>query len=139
MTTLKLVGVAVLCGIFTGIRGGLFSVAMWRLNVRIRTTLFSSLLTQELGFFDMQQTGGWLCGCFMQSVWGGFKEACEHADVLYSLDCEVSKRVTAGMWDACIGMCAVHILNDCCCCCCCALQERSPAACLLTPQLSVTA
>ncbi|WIA09667.1 hypothetical protein OEZ85_009053 [Tetradesmus obliquus] len=57
MTTLKLVAVAVLCGVFTGVRGGLFSVAMWRLNVRIRTTLFNSLLTQEIGFFDTQQTG----------------------------------------------------------------------------------
>jgi ATP-binding cassette subfamily B (MDR/TAP) protein 9 len=62
MTTLKLVGVAVLCGVFTGIRGGLFSVAMWRLNVRIRTTLFNSLLTQEIGFFDTQQTGGLVHG-----------------------------------------------------------------------------
>lgn len=62
MTTLKLVGVAVLCGVFTGVRGGLFSVAMWRLNVRIRTTLFNSLLTQEIGFFDTQQTGGALEG-----------------------------------------------------------------------------
>jgi ABC-type multidrug transport system fused ATPase/permease subunit len=57
MTTLKLVGVAVLCGAFTGLRGGLFSLAMWRLNVRIRQELFKSLLAQEVGFYDTSQTG----------------------------------------------------------------------------------
>lgn len=57
VTTLKLVGVAVLCGAFTGLRGGLFSLAMWRLNVRIRQELFKSLLAQEVGFYDTVQTG----------------------------------------------------------------------------------
>lgn len=57
MTTLKLVGVAVLCGAFTGLRGGLFSLVMWRLNVRIRQELFKSLLAQEVGFYDTSQTG----------------------------------------------------------------------------------
>lgn len=57
MTTIKLLGVAVLCGAFTGLRGGLFSLAMWRLNVRIRQELFKSLLTQEVGFYDTAQTG----------------------------------------------------------------------------------
>lgn len=60
VTTLKLVGVAVLCGAFTGLRGGLFSLAMWRLNVRIRQELFKSLLAQEVGFYDTVQTGGCL-------------------------------------------------------------------------------
>lgn len=50
-------GVALLCGLFSGVRGGLFSVAMWRLNVRIRTALFASLLAQEVGFYDKVQTG----------------------------------------------------------------------------------
>jgi hypothetical protein len=62
MTTLKLVGVAVLCGAFTGLRGGLFSLAMWRLNVRIRQELFKSLLAQEVGFYDTAQTGVRGCG-----------------------------------------------------------------------------
>jgi len=57
VTSLKLVGVAVLCGVFTGLRGGLFSLAMWRLNVRIRQELFKSLLAQEVGFYDTAQTG----------------------------------------------------------------------------------
>jgi ABC-type multidrug transport system fused ATPase/permease subunit len=60
MTTLKLLGVAVLCGAFTGLRGGLFSLAMWRLNVRIRQELFKSLLAQEVGFYDTAQTGAGL-------------------------------------------------------------------------------
>lgn len=58
VTTMKLIGVAILCGIFTGIRGGMFSVAMWRLKVRICNALFASLLAQEIGFFDKVQTGG---------------------------------------------------------------------------------
>lgn len=56
-TCLKLVGVALLCGVFTGLRGGLFSLTTWRLNVRIRSELFSSLLAQEIGFFDKVKTG----------------------------------------------------------------------------------
>ena len=40
-----------------GIRGGLFTAAMARLNVRIRRELFGSLLTQEIGFFDTSKTG----------------------------------------------------------------------------------
>ncbi len=37
--------------------GGLFTVAMARLNARIRSRLFSALLTQEIGFFDKTKTG----------------------------------------------------------------------------------
>lgn len=43
--------VSVLCA------GGLFTVAMARLNVRIRHRLFASLLRQEIGFFDSTKTG----------------------------------------------------------------------------------
>jgi ATP-binding cassette subfamily B (MDR/TAP) protein 9 len=57
-TTGLLLVVAAACGLFTGIRGGLFSVAMTRLNVRLRRALFSSLLQQEIGFYDTIKTGG---------------------------------------------------------------------------------
>lgn len=57
MTTVKLVVVSFGCAIVTGIRGGLFTVAMTRLNVRIRTSLFASLLRQEIGFYDSSRTG----------------------------------------------------------------------------------
>ncbi|XP_060069453.1 ABC-type oligopeptide transporter ABCB9-like [Ylistrum balloti] len=43
--------------IASGLRGGLFSVAMARLNVRIRNLLFSSIIDQEIGFFDSVKTG----------------------------------------------------------------------------------
>lgn len=56
-TTLKLVGVAFGCAVFTGVRGGLFTVGMARLNLRIRTNLFDSLLRQDIGFFDTTKTG----------------------------------------------------------------------------------
>jgi hypothetical protein len=62
-TTWLLLCVAVLCGLFTGLRGGLFSVAMWRLNVRIRRALFGSLLAQEIGFYDTAQTGARARAC----------------------------------------------------------------------------
>ena len=56
-TTLKLVGVAFGCAVFTGLRGGLFTIGMARLNVRIRTRLFHALLRQDIGFFDTTKTG----------------------------------------------------------------------------------
>ncbi|DBA78719.1 TPA: hypothetical protein ACH3X1_008631 [Trebouxia sp. C0004] len=56
-TTLKLVGVAFGCAVFTGVRGGLFTLGMARLNLRIRTRLFHSLLRQDIGFFDTTKTG----------------------------------------------------------------------------------
>ena len=39
---------------------GFFTVCMARLNVRIRTRLFDSLLAQELGYFDCTKTGALL-------------------------------------------------------------------------------
>jgi ATP-binding cassette subfamily B (MDR/TAP) protein 9 len=57
ITSVKLVVVSLGCAIVTGIRGGLFTVAMTRLNVRIRTSLFASLLRQEIGFYDSSKTG----------------------------------------------------------------------------------
>lgn len=56
-TIWKLLLVALLCAIFTGIRGGLFTYATTRLTVRIRTKLFYSLLSQDIGFFDTNRTG----------------------------------------------------------------------------------
>ena len=62
ITTVELVGASFACAVVTGIRGGLFTVAMTRLNVRIRTALFSSLLRQEIGFYDTSKTGS--CSAF---------------------------------------------------------------------------
>ena len=44
-------------GFIGGIRSCLFSIAVARLNVRLRKLLFSSLLQQEMGFFDKTSTG----------------------------------------------------------------------------------
>ena len=57
VATVQLVGASFACAVVTGIRGGLFTIAMTRLNVRIRTALFDSLLRQEIGFFDTSKTG----------------------------------------------------------------------------------
>ncbi|XP_019060262.1 antigen peptide transporter 2 [Fukomys damarensis] len=40
-----------------GCRGGLFTLIMSRINLRIREKLFSSLLRQDLGFFQETKTG----------------------------------------------------------------------------------
>lgn len=57
LTVAKLVGVALLCGVFSGVRGGLFTIAMTKLNVRIRKQLLLSLLQQDVGFYDITKTG----------------------------------------------------------------------------------
>ncbi|KAF5832896.1 hypothetical protein DUNSADRAFT_11046 [Dunaliella salina] len=56
-TILKLVYVAAACGVLSGGRGGLFTVAMSKLNVRIRKTLFAALVKMEVAFFDVSKTG----------------------------------------------------------------------------------
>ncbi|GLC71744.1 hypothetical protein PLESTF_001161500 [Pleodorina starrii] len=56
-TTLRLLLVAGLTALFTGARGGLFTVANTRLNVRLRKSLFHALLQMEVGFFDTNRTG----------------------------------------------------------------------------------
>lgn len=56
-TTVKLLCVAFACAIFTGFRGGLFTISMTRLNVRVRERLFHSLLAQDVGFYDSTKTG----------------------------------------------------------------------------------
>uniref|UniRef100_A0ABM5F1S1 ABC-type oligopeptide transporter ABCB9 isoform X2 n=1 Tax=Pogona vitticeps TaxID=103695 RepID=A0ABM5F1S1_9SAUR len=40
-----------------GIRGGLFTLVFARLNIRLRNTLFRSLVSQEMSFFDENLTG----------------------------------------------------------------------------------
>ncbi|XP_043924853.1 ABC-type oligopeptide transporter ABCB9 [Protopterus annectens] len=40
-----------------GVRGGIFTLTMSRLNVRIRNILFRALTHQEIGFFDSTRTG----------------------------------------------------------------------------------
>lgn len=41
-----------------GCRGGTFTFIMSRINLRVRELLFSSLLRQDLGFFQETKTGG---------------------------------------------------------------------------------
>lgn len=53
-TIVKLVYVAAACGVLSGIRGGLFTVAMSKLNVRIRKTLFAALVNVSGGAFAIE-------------------------------------------------------------------------------------
>ncbi|CAH1801209.1 unnamed protein product [Owenia fusiformis] len=55
IVTMSLLSVA--SSIAAGLRGGLFKVAKARLDIRIRNSLFSSLLHQEVAFFDTVRTG----------------------------------------------------------------------------------
>lgn len=54
---LMLVLCAAVCGICTGLRGGIFTVVGARVNRRLRDELFQSLLKQEVGFYDCTKTG----------------------------------------------------------------------------------
>lgn len=48
---------SLISAIFSGLRGGCFTMAINRINVRIRSELFASLVKQEIAFFDMTKTG----------------------------------------------------------------------------------
>ena len=54
---IRLVLASVLCGVFSGLRGSIFTVVGGRVNVRLRTRLMDSLLAQDIGFFDVTKTG----------------------------------------------------------------------------------
>ncbi|KAL8213483.1 UNVERIFIED_CONTAM: hypothetical protein K2H54_065992 [Gekko kuhli] len=43
--------------LFSGCRGGLFIFSMYRMNIRVRGLLFSSLVRQDQAFFDEVKTG----------------------------------------------------------------------------------
>lgn len=54
---LALMGVFALMGLATALRAFLFTVAGERVVMRLRQTLFASLVHQEIGFFDAHRTG----------------------------------------------------------------------------------
>jgi len=50
--------IAALClGLFSGLRGSIFTVVGGRVNARLRVQLMNSLLAQDIGFFDITKTG----------------------------------------------------------------------------------
>ncbi|CAN0368708.1 unnamed protein product [Lampetra planeri] len=49
--------IAIASSIAAGLRGGLFTLTISRLNIRIRNLLFRSLIHQEVAFFDTTRTG----------------------------------------------------------------------------------
>ena len=53
----KLIVVSALSGLFSGLRGSIFTQVGGRVNVRLRLRLMDSLLTMEQGFFDLTKTG----------------------------------------------------------------------------------
>ncbi|CAL8262477.1 unnamed protein product [Boreogadus saida] len=54
---LKLSALAVASALAIGVRAGVFSLTLARLNLRLRNKLFRSLMRQEIGFFDGNHTG----------------------------------------------------------------------------------
>lgn len=46
-----------LSSVAVGVRGGVFTMTFARLNFRLRKHLFSSLMKQEIAFFDENHTG----------------------------------------------------------------------------------
>jgi ATP-binding cassette subfamily B (MDR/TAP) protein 9 len=58
VTNIELLVVAsILCGIFSAIRGSIFTVIGGRVNLRLRINLMKALLRQDIGFFDVTKTG----------------------------------------------------------------------------------
>jgi ATP-binding cassette subfamily B (MDR/TAP) protein 9 len=53
----RLVIASIVGGVFSGLRGSIFSLVGGRVNVRLRTLLMDSLLAQDIGFFDVTKTG----------------------------------------------------------------------------------
>ena len=53
----KLVSVSILGGVFSGVRGSIFTIVGGRVNVRLRLRQMDALLTMEQGFFDVTKTG----------------------------------------------------------------------------------
>lgn len=49
--------VSLVSAIATGLRGGIFTMVMARMGLRIRTRLFSRIMHQEISFFDETKTG----------------------------------------------------------------------------------
>ena len=49
--------VSLVSAVATGLRGGLFTMVMARMGLRIRTRLFSKIMRQEISFFDQTKTG----------------------------------------------------------------------------------
>ncbi|XP_041955795.1 ATP-binding cassette sub-family B member 9 [Alosa sapidissima] len=54
---ITLAALAFVSSIAIGVRGGVFSITLARLNIRLRNLLFRSLMRQEIGFFDLNHTG----------------------------------------------------------------------------------
>jgi len=48
---------AVVCGVFSGLRGATFTVAMARMNIRLRKALYRALINMDQGFFDQTKLG----------------------------------------------------------------------------------
>jgi len=58
MKNVKLLVLASLsAGVFSGLRGSIFTVVGGRVNVRLRVQLMDALLSQDIGFFDVTKTG----------------------------------------------------------------------------------
>jgi len=53
----KLIVASILAGVFSGIRGSIFTIVGGHVNVRLRVLLMDSLLCQDIGFFDVTKTG----------------------------------------------------------------------------------
>nr|XP_039268607.1 ATP-binding cassette sub-family B member 9-like [Styela clava] len=52
-----MIGITVIASTCAGMRGGLMVLANTRFNMRIRNLLFTSLVKQEVGFFEVTRTG----------------------------------------------------------------------------------
>ena len=49
--------VSIVASVCAGFRGGIFSLVDYRVAVRVRRALYTSIVYQEIGFFDKTKTG----------------------------------------------------------------------------------
>lgn len=54
---LIMAGISLLASACEGLRGGCFMITIQKLNIRVRNALFTSVTSQEIGFFDKVKTG----------------------------------------------------------------------------------
>jgi len=58
VTNIQLLVVAsLLCGVFSAVRGSIFTIIGGHVNLRLRINLMEALLKQDIGFFDVTKTG----------------------------------------------------------------------------------
>ena len=74
--------ISLFASISAGLRAGFFMVTIQKFNIRVRNTLFKSITSQEIGFFDDVKTGNGVMADDYQSLGCRFPERLLNCTVL---------------------------------------------------------